>query len=101
MTDVEAAIFWPAVQQARADIGLSLNSKPSEQWYSDMYQMHGTSAAALGELEHWQSGLPGEQVEPLCAPIVCVVHNESHLPSGIARGRHAHVPVERHTECTR
>lgn len=53
MTEVEAAIFYPAAHQAFADVQVAVNSTPSKRWYSDMYQMHGTIVDSLNQLDRW------------------------------------------------
>ena len=54
MTQVEASIFAPAVHQALVDLHISAGSRPSGQWFSELYGIQITIKHALGQLEGWQ-----------------------------------------------
>lgn len=53
MTEVEAAIFAPAVHQAFADLHVPVNSRPSEQWFSELYGIQINIHHALDSLTRW------------------------------------------------
>lgn len=51
MSKVEAAIFEPAVHQAHVDLRIRLNSRPSREWYSQLYGAQLTIRHALANLK--------------------------------------------------
>lgn len=51
MTDVEAAIYAPAVQQAFADLHIKTSSRPSREWFDELYGIQITIKNALVSLE--------------------------------------------------
>lgn len=53
MTDVERAIFSPAVSQTYAFFGIKAGSKPSPEWFSQLYEAEGTISYALESLKGW------------------------------------------------
>ena len=52
MTEVEAAIYAPAVQQAFADLRITPNSRPSREWFSDLCSVQITIRHALAMLKN-------------------------------------------------
>lgn len=57
MTQVEVAIFAPAVSQAFADLHVSVNSRPTKRWFSELYGIQITIRHALAEVERWGNDL--------------------------------------------
>lgn len=53
MTDVEAAIYAPAVQQAFADLHIRTNSRPNKEWFDELYGIQITIKHALASLGKW------------------------------------------------
>lgn len=55
MSDVEAAIYAPAVHQALVDLGITSNSRPNKEWFSKLYGIQITIRHALESLGEWHT----------------------------------------------
>jgi hypothetical protein len=55
MSEVEAAIYTPAVHQAFADLSISVNSRPGNEWFSELYGIQITIRDALTSLDKWDA----------------------------------------------
>lgn len=55
MAEVEAAIYAPAVHQAFADLSISVNSRPGNEWFSELYGTQITIRDALASLDKWDA----------------------------------------------
>lgn len=54
LTHPEQAVYMPAITQARADLLISAASRPSREWFSNLYGVQVTLRHALAQLEHWK-----------------------------------------------
>jgi hypothetical protein len=54
LTKPEHAIYMPAIKQARADLTVSAASRPSAEWFDNLYGVQVTLRHALTQLEHWE-----------------------------------------------
>lgn len=56
MTKIEAAFFAPAIEEAYANLGVRVDSRPSQMWVDDLAEMEHTFEYYLRSLkEHMQS----------------------------------------------
>lgn len=54
LTHPEQAVYMPAIMQARADLLVSAASRPSDEWFSNLYGVQITIHHALEQLENWE-----------------------------------------------
>ena len=54
LTQPEHAVYMPAIRQTRADLTISAASRPSAEWFDNLYGVQITLRHAIAQLEHWE-----------------------------------------------